>query len=138
MNSKSVLITFPTEKDAELFAKISGESSANHQRPASGAMTGIVLDRIAQSESVKRTSDDCLVQCIVTKYHGPANTRGSRISARCASGKVIIPLDHSVRIEEAHRQAAEALREKMGWKGKIQGGALPDGTGYAFVFVTFE
>lgn len=56
---------------------------------------------------------------IETLYHGPTNTRGSRITARVMeSGKVrrvTIPYDDGKNTEDAHTAAAIALIQKLGW-----------------------
>lgn len=75
-----------------------------------------------------------MYQAIITKYLGPTNTRGSRISAKAAAGRVSVPYDHALNIEGNHTAAAQALADKMGWKGALVGGGVPDGSGYAFVF----
>lgn len=78
------------------------------------------------------------MQAILTRFHGPTNTRGSRISARCDAGKLSIDYPHELSGEACHRKAAEALRDKLGWDegsyGKLASGQLPTGD-YAFVFV---
>ena len=77
------------------------------------------------------------MKAIETKYHGPTNTRGARISASDLDGnRISLPYPHELSGEAVHRQAAEALRDKMGWAGEMIGGATK--RGYAFVFVTFE
>jgi len=74
------------------------------------------------------------MKAIITKYHGPTNYKGSRISASDEDGnRVIISKDGSLDTEMAHRLAAEALCLKMRWTGKMVAGAIK--TGYAFVFV---
>jgi hypothetical protein len=76
-------------------------------------------------------------QAIVTKFLGPTNVRGSRVKAACYAGSVTLHWDHSLGMEDNHRRAAEALRDKLGWNthnyGKLHMGGLP-GSGYAFVF----
>lgn len=73
------------------------------------------------------------MQAIRTKYHGPTNTKGSRITATSASGlKVTIPMPYDLDEPDAHRKAAQALCAKLHWPGELIGGALSDG--YAFVF----
>ena len=73
-------------------------------------------------------------QSIVTRYHGPTNTRGSRISAKCAGGRVSVPYDHERNPEGNHAYAAATLAAKLGWTGRMVGGGTPDGTGNVFVF----
>lgn len=72
-------------------------------------------------------------QAIVTRYHGPTNSRGARVSARAAAGKVTIPWAHELDVERNHRRAAIALCERFGWKGQLYEGGLPDGTGNCYV-----
>lgn len=74
-------------------------------------------------------------QSIVTKYRGPTNSRGSRVVASAQVGRVVVAWDHALDVETNHRRAARALAAKFGWKGRMVGGSLPDGTGNAFVFV---
>ena len=79
-----------------------------------------------------------MFQAIVTKYHGPTNVRGSRISARADAGRVIVSYDHALDISGNHKAAAQALADKLGWteaKGypALAGGALPGNAGYCFV-----
>ena len=74
------------------------------------------------------------MQAIVTTYHGATDYHGSRIVARCDSGRLTIPYPHEASSgEDAHRVAAEALRDRLGWSGHMVAGCLPDGR-YAFVF----
>ena len=73
-------------------------------------------------------------KAIVTRYKGPTNCRGSRIIADDGDGnRIAIPYSYELSAEACHRKAAEALRDKMGWKGTLVGGGIR--TGYAFVFV---
>lgn len=77
------------------------------------------------------------MQAIVTKYHGPSNVKGSRYSATNPDGKrVILSTDYSLSSERNHIRAAVALRDKMGWKGELIGGATKDG--YCFVFANTD
>lgn len=73
-------------------------------------------------------------QAIQTKYHGPTNTRGSRISAKCSAGKISIPYPYDLSGTECHRKAAIALCEKLKWNPEAMvAGGLPDNT-CVFVF----
>jgi hypothetical protein len=75
------------------------------------------------------------VKAITTKYHGPTNTRGSRVSASDEDGnKVSIPYPHELSGEPVHRAAADALLKKMKWDGQLVGGSTSNG--YVFVFAT--
>ena len=79
------------------------------------------------------------MQAIETRYLGPTNTRGSRIVATTHSAvsrypvRLTVPFDHTLSTEAGHRKAAEALKAKLGWKGRMVGGGTR--TGYCFVFV---
>ena len=75
------------------------------------------------------------MKAITTKYHGPTNTRGSRVSASDSDGnRVSIPYDHALDSEEIHRKAAVALCARMKWPGAdaMVGGSVKNG--YVFVF----
>ena len=74
------------------------------------------------------------MQGIVTKYHGPTDTRGARISATSAGGvRIYRPLDYAVDADANHREAARQLCVKLGWSGQMIGGTIPGG-GMAWVF----
>ena len=79
------------------------------------------------------------MQAIVTKYHGPTNSRGARISAKAWAGRVSIPYPHELNSEQGHEKAARALMAKFNWftdtkrKVRLACGGMPDTTGYAFV-----
>ena len=77
---------------------------------------------------------------ICTRYHGPTNTRGSRIVATTARTRLSLPYDGSTSGSDAHLAAAKALLAKMtafplvAWQ--IAGiGDSPTGSGWAFAFV---
>ena len=73
------------------------------------------------------------MKAIVTRYLGPTNTKGARIKATdCDDNSLTIPYPYELSGEECHRKAAEALCEKMGWKGELFGGGTKEG--YVFVF----
>ena len=55
------------------------------------------------------------MQAIRTRYHGPTNTRGSRISAQCTAGKLSVAYNHALNGDENHKAAACALRDRLGW-----------------------
>lgn len=82
------------------------------------------------------------MKAIITQYHPCTNSKGSRISASAEGGprpwRVYIPFPHELDSERAHAKAALALCVKMGWKGELMGGGLPDGRGYAFVFASSD
>lgn len=71
-------------------------------------------------------------QSITTKYHGPTNTRGSRVSATSASGhRLFLQWDDACNSGENHIAAARELARKLDWAGAWQGGSTKDG--YCFV-----
>ena len=74
------------------------------------------------------------MQAITTKYHGPTNVKGSRVSATSGSGhRVIVDWDDALNQEENHRAAAQKLCDKLEWNWKFVSGGTKDG--YAHVFV---
>ena len=75
-------------------------------------------------------------QAITTKYFGPTDSRGSRVKATAQAGSVTIPWDHALNSPDNHAAAAFALAKKYDWDKRAKrmiGGALHDGSGYAFV-----
>lgn len=69
------------------------------------------------------------MQTIETKYHGPTDTRGSRISAT-ASGRrerVWVSYDNALNAEGNHMAAALKLMEVLNWTGRYIGGRTPAG-----------
>ena len=75
------------------------------------------------------------MKAITTKYIGPSNVRGSRYKAIAEGGhSITLGADNALNSEENHSRVARALADKMKWKGKLLGGGMPDGRGYAFVF----
>jgi hypothetical protein len=73
------------------------------------------------------------MKAIVTKYHGPTNFKGSRITATDEDGnRITISYPHELSGEDVHRAAAQALCDKMKWTGQLVGGSLKNG--YVFVF----
>jgi len=75
------------------------------------------------------------MKAIITKYHGPTNFKGSRITASDEDGnRITISYPYELSGEAVHRKAADALCEKMGWKGALVSGSLKHG--YVFVFTS--
>lgn len=72
-------------------------------------------------------------QAIVTKYHGPTNSRGSRVSATAGPGRLYVAWDHALDVTENHAVAARMYAEKLGWLDHSDFEA--GGTGDGFVFV---
>jgi hypothetical protein len=74
------------------------------------------------------------MKAIITKYIGPTDTKGSRIKASDEDGhSITISYPHELSGEAVHRKAAEALCQKMNWKGTMVSGSLRNA--YVFVFV---
>lgn len=73
-----------------------------------------------------------MLQAIVTKYHGPTNYKGARISATALAGRVVVSYDYGA--SDPHDVAALALCAKMGWHGDLVSGGMPDGRGNVYVF----
>jgi hypothetical protein len=75
-----------------------------------------------------------IMKAISTKYIGPTNHRNSRVKAfDNANNAVTLDWAHELNSMENHTRAAKALRDKMGWKGKMVGGGTKDH--YVFCFV---
>src|ERR1700733_1724485 len=73
------------------------------------------------------------MKAITTTYHGPTNTRGSRITATDENGnRITISYPYELSGEAVHRAAALALCAKMNWTGRLTGASLK--RGYVFVF----
>lgn len=66
-------------------------------------------------------------QAITTKYHGPTDHRGSRVTAKCDAGRITVPWDHSLDSTENHAAAVRALIHKLGWNGTFYLGGTSDG-----------
>ena len=79
------------------------------------------------------------MKAIITKYISATNTKPGRIKAMAEGVKPLI-MSYSAAdndggsVEDAHRAAAGALRDRQNWKGELVGGGLPDQTGYCFCF----
>lgn len=73
------------------------------------------------------------MKAILTRYHGPSNVKGARISATAGKNRVFISYPHELSGDEPHRMAAYALRDKMNWKGELIGGGFENGD-MAWVF----
>lgn len=69
------------------------------------------------------------MQAIVTKYHGPTNSKGGRISATAEAGRIYVEWDHALGIDENHDAAAMAFARKFDWRGLLYRGGLPRNMG---------
>lgn len=72
-----------------------------------------------------------MFQAIETKYHGPSNIKGARVSATAAAGRIILSWNHALNFEDNHEAAAKAFADKFEWSGRWFGGATK--SGYCFV-----
>ena len=73
------------------------------------------------------------MQTITTKYHGPTNNRGARITATATGGcSMTIPYPQELSGVLVHLAAARALCQKLNWHGDLSAGDTK--TGYVFVF----
>ena len=74
------------------------------------------------------------MKAISTKYIGPSNTRGSRISADDGDGnKITVGYRSELNSDANHAAAAVALAKKMGWTGQLVGGSTK--SGYVYVWL---
>ena len=74
------------------------------------------------------------MKAITTKYIGPSNVKGSRISASDGDGnRAIVSYDCALNSDENHAKAAETLLKKMSWDGEMVGGWTKDGMAWVFV-----
>lgn len=88
-------------------------------------------------------------QAIRTRYHPPTNYKGSRYSATCAAGRIVVASAHELDNEGNHIAARKALQEKIAernrttygtdpskdrWLGSMVAGCLPNGD-YCHIFV---
>lgn len=71
-------------------------------------------------------------QAIVTKYHGPTDARGFRVSATAEAGRVYLEWDAALNTEQNHQRAALALSHKLGWSPNLVGACLPKAAGYVW------
>lgn len=72
---------------------------------------------------------------IITKFHGPTDARGSRVSATFDRRyRIYLPYDHALSPSDNHFQAALKLAEKHKLAGEwVDGGGSVDGTGHVYV-----
>jgi hypothetical protein len=71
------------------------------------------------------------MQAIQTKFHGPTNFKGSRISAKCEAKRIIVSYEHALNGTENHEAAALELIRALGWDRDgcpWFGDRLPDGS----------
>ncbi len=73
------------------------------------------------------------MQAIETEYKGPTNTRGSRIIAKAECGRLTVPWDYALSVDENHCAAVKAFVLKWGWWGAWSVGHLSNGKGLVAV-----
>ena len=64
-------------------------------------------------------------QAITTKFHGPTNHNGSRVSATCDAGRIIVHWDDALDVFQNHQRAAFMLALKLGWGVAVDNQVLP-------------
>lgn len=81
-----------------------------------------------------------MFRAIITKYHGPTNTLGSRVIATIGDHKYTHHWDYGAGngtihndVDANHCAAAAGLAAKMGWDGAWIGGGMPNGEGNCYV-----
>lgn len=73
------------------------------------------------------------MKAIITKFHGPTNTKGARYSAFDSDrNRVIVSIDYALSSEQNHDRAALALCQKLGWTGELCSGGIRSGNVYVF------
>lgn len=74
------------------------------------------------------------MKAITTRYRGPTNARGSRVSAFTTDQSITLGYDDALNSEANHTNAALALCHKMRWGGELVRGDLTNGD-CVFVFL---
>lgn len=77
-------------------------------------------------------------QAIVTKYLGPTNFLGARVKASAQAGSITVDWKDELDANENHERAAQYLKNKLSWNGKLVGGGMPDGRGNCYVIVSSD
>ena len=70
------------------------------------------------------------MQAILTRYCGPTNTQGARISASAQAGRKMIAWDYALDVNDNHAAAAKAFADSLGWLNDgdtLATGFLPNG-----------
>lgn len=57
---------------------------------------------------------------IMTKFHGPTNTRGSRYSARSGEYRVMMGADHSMISDRNHERVAREIFQRLQAASEIE------------------
>ncbi len=77
-------------------------------------------------------------QAIVTRYHGPTDRHGARISAKSQAGQKFYPREYALDADDDFTRCAEIYARSLDWLRpgeKLVGGGLPDGNSAAFIIV---
>jgi hypothetical protein len=103
---------------------------------------GPVADRYLRLTAITptKTRETKMTQAIITKYHGPTNVKGARVTARAWIGSATVSYDHALCQYENHARAARALVARH-WAHRepvLHGGEMPSGHGYAFLMLQAE
>lgn len=72
--------------------------------------------------------------CVITAYHGPTDSHGSRINAKCQGGRHTKPYDAELSTVENHEAAARELASYMGFHTDPISAQMPDFDNYVWVF----
>ncbi len=83
-------------------------------------------------QTVDQITDTCR-QAIRTRYHGPTDHHGSRVTASCDAGRITVPWDHTMDAVGNHASAAMALHDRLGWNEHNQLAMGSTRDGYVFV-----
>jgi len=69
------------------------------------------------------------MQSIQTSFLPPTNYKGARIVAKAQAGRLILPWDHELNVEQNHAKAARAFATRLSWYPEVlYGGVLRDGS----------
>ena len=65
------------------------------------------------------------MKAIITQYHGPSNTKGSRVTASDSDGnRISVEVENHKCVHDAHVEAVLKLCRKMDWNGCLVEGSL--------------
>ena len=66
-----------------------------------------------------------LTLTLTTRYSGPTDTRGSRITAKGAGRQLSVPYDYALGVVDNHAAAAQALAQVLGCTGTVHAVRAP-------------
>lgn len=90
---------------------------------SAGGMLSINIP-IHNLRCLERQAEGWTRQAIRTRFHGPTNTMGTRVSAAWSGGRIYWDWRYGLSPEENHRAAAQALSEKLNWGAVVDGGSF--------------